>query len=170
MRPTKPRRPPSKRSVSAATATVDITLGERPRPARYHRDVKRTGVIAGGLALGLALLACGNGGRPSVAEWQPQWERVTATIPSPTELGDPPNVDVCRSVLGIIRSERETLFPTPDPALDPVVEEWVRVAEDAFFECPPSRAGIPDMAGAYAELRRLEAEVDVVLRIDTGDG
>lgn len=62
------------------------------------------------------------------------------------------------------------LFPTPDPALDPVVEEWVRVAEDAFFECPPSSASIPDLASAYAELQRLEAEVEVVLRIDTADG
>lgn len=62
------------------------------------------------------------------------------------------------------------LVPTPDPALDEVVDDWVRLAEDAFFECPPASNQVPDFATAYAELRKLQAEVGAVIDAGTSGG
>ncbi len=89
-------------------------------------------------------------------------------MPTLDELGDPPDRDVCGHALGVLRSERPDLLPAPDPALDVAVEEWVVIAEDAMFECPPSSHEIADLAQAYEELARLEAEVNAVLELDLG--
>lgn len=113
--------------------------------------------------------SCGGVDRPSVAEWSPIWQQVVAGIPSEAQLGDPPDVALCGHALGVLRTSQEELTPMPDPAIEPVVNEWIRVAEDALFECPPSSEQLPDMAAAYAELARLEAEVAVVLSIDSVD-
>jgi hypothetical protein len=91
-------------------------------------------------------------------------------MPTLDELGDPPDRDICGHALGILRAERPDLLPAPDPALDVAVEEWVLIAEDAMFECPPSSHEIADLAQAYEELARLEAEVNAVLSIDLSTG
>lgn len=114
----------------------------------------------------LVLTGCASDERPSPDEWQPVWLSMTNLMPSATELGDPPDRPTCSAALGEIRSARSELFPTPDAAIEPVVREWVRVAEDALFECPPSSSALPDLAAVYADLARLEAEVSTVLQID----
>jgi hypothetical protein len=126
------------------------------------------------LAIGLAAVmllaaACSDGDRPTASDWEQIWTDTTDELPTLLQLGDPPNRDLCSHALGALRSSRPNLFPTPDAALDGVVTEWVTVAEDAMFECPPSSHGIPDLASAYDELARLGAEVDVVLEIDLAD-
>lgn len=126
--------------------------------------------------MGLALLvagtvaSCSTTDRPDVAIWQTVWETTKAGIPAAADLGQPPDRTVCDTTLGFLRSANADLFPTPDPAIDEVVRDWVQVAEDAFFECPPSSNVIPDFATAYAELEQLEAEVEAVLTIDRGSG
>jgi hypothetical protein len=69
----------------------------------------------------------------------------------------------------VVRSESGDLFPTPDLAIDDVVTDWVRIAEDLLFECPPASQRVPSLEYAYGELARLEAEVATVLAIDTED-
>jgi len=117
----------------------------------------------------LALLAaCSDDSRPSVAEWEPVWVSVVDAFPSATELGQPPDRDVCSQSLGELRSTSGELFPTPDLAIDDVVTDWIRIAEDTLFECPPANQGVPNLDFAYGELARLQAEVAVVLEIDAG--
>lgn len=118
------------------------------------------------LTVSLSLAGCSENDRPSLSEWEQIWSQTTDELPTLRELGDPPSRDSCGHALGVLRTSRPNLVPTPDPALDAVVTEWVTVAEDAMFECPPSSHKIPDLASAYDELARLEAEVDVVLDID----
>ena len=119
-----------------------------------------------GVTLVILVAGCGGDDRPSVAEWRPIWVDVIADVPSAEDLGDPPDRGVCSEALGLLRSRSEELSPTPDQAIDGVVTEWIRVAEDLLFECPPSSDRIPDLAFAYSEMFRLQAEVDAVLAID----
>jgi hypothetical protein len=122
------------------------------------------------LAIVLFASACDDGARPTPAEWRPVWDGVVADLPTATELGDPPDGSLCATALGLLRTTQSDLFPTPDSAIDDVVKDWVSLAEDLLFECPPSSSAIPDLAFAYGQLERLEAEVDVVLQIDTPSG
>jgi hypothetical protein len=119
------------------------------------------------LAVGavLALSACA-ASRPSVADWQPGWDLLVGGIPTPAELGTPPDASLCQGALGLVRSAEDDLYPTPDRAIDEAVRNWVATAEDAFFECPPSSAAIPNMDFAYGQLERLEAEIAAVLELD----
>ena len=120
-----------------------------------------------GLAiLVLLIVGCSGTDRPSASEWEPTWSAAVATLPALEQLGDPPSTEQCGEALGQLREIRPALDPTPDPALDAVVHEWVQVAEDAMFECPPSSAELSDFAMAYGELARLQAEVDVVLEFE----
>jgi hypothetical protein len=120
-----------------------------------------------GVALLLALVACGTS-RPLADEWSPLWRDLTSAIPTSAELGDPPSEAVCRDALGMLRSSRGDLFPTPDRAIDDAFNEWVSLAEDAFFECPPSSRAVPDFSAAYEQLARLEAEIEAALAFDRG--
>lgn len=114
----------------------------------------------------MAVAGCGADSRPSAEEWQTIWDGVVEGIPTAAELGEPPDQSICTSVLATLREESQELFPTPDLAIDSTVREWVRVAEDTFFACPPSSAQVPSLEFALGELDRLEAEVDAVLVID----
>lgn len=104
--------------------------------------------------------------RPAVADWEPTWEITTEAVPSLATLGTPPDRAACGRALGKLRSVQSDLFPTPDLAIDETVREWVAIAEDAMFECPPSSRDLPDLAEAYAELARLEAEVAAAIDFD----
>lgn len=128
----------------------------------------RVGITIGVLALTLAA-GCTDQQRPTAAEWRPMWSGVVGDLPTAAELGDPPNRTQCNDALGVLRATQGDLFPTPDLAIDSVVREWVTIAEDALFECPPASETIPDLAFAFGELRRLQAEVDAVL-IDLDEG
>lgn len=115
------------------------------------------------------VVSCGGADRPAPAEWQTAWTAVIEGIPSEAELGTTPDRETCDAVLSFLRDSAAGLSPKPDAAIEDVVDEWVQIAEDAFFECPPREGEIASFADAYAELRRLEAEVATVLRIDRGD-
>jgi hypothetical protein len=111
--------------------------------------------------------ACGGDDRPSVEAWVPGWNRIVEAIPTSEELGNPPERAVCSTALGVVRSESGDLFPTPDLVIDDVVADWIRIAEDLLFECPPASQRVPSLEYAYGELARLEAEIAAVLAIDT---
>jgi hypothetical protein len=116
-------------------------------------------------ALVLLLTGCGSD-RPSVDDWQPAWDEITSSIPDTAAQAVAMSENACGDVLAFLRSHRAELSPTPDLAIDDVVTSWVEIAEDAFFECPPSNDQVHDFAEAYAELDRLEAEVALVLEMD----
>lgn len=120
--------------------------------------------------LSVLVSACGGDDRPSVEAWVPAWNRIVEAIPTPEELGNPPDREICSTALGAVRSESGDLFPTPDLAIDDVVTDWVRIAEDLLFECPPASQRVPSLEYAYGELARLEAEVATVLAIDSNGG
>ncbi len=126
-------------------------------PARRHRWIVVLVVVAS-----LATASC-SAGRPAVGEWQPTWERISSGIPIEATVGEDPSPTVCASALVFIRSNREELFPTPDLAIDDTVTDWVEIAEDAFFECPPNNEQIGSFSEAIEELARLQAEIEVVL-------
>ncbi|MCL1692666.1 MAG: hypothetical protein M3096_03170 [Actinomycetia bacterium] len=128
----------------------------------------RTVAIIGVLLI--LLTACSGESRPTIEEWQPTWERVVDGFPSAEQLGEPPDREVCSHALGVLRSEAAGLTPTPDLAIDDVVTDWLKIAENTVYECPPSNQTIPNLEYAYNELARLEAEVAVVLAIDTANG
>ncbi len=132
----------------------------RPRPTSRR---------AGGAALLLIVLvlaSCATS-RPTVETWEPIWKRVSDGIPSEATIGNTdPDRAVCSDALAFLRSNRNDLFPTPDLAIDDAVADWVEVAEDAFFECPPRNQQIVGFAEAYAELARLRGEIELVLDMD----
>jgi len=122
-------------------------------------------VVGVAVVVALVVSACATV-RPSVEEWQPAWEDITAAIPPQSVVGENPPRALCNDVLASLRKGQADLFPTPDLAIDDTVKDWVKVAEDAFFECPPDNDEIGSFTEAYAELLRLEREVELVLVMD----
>ena len=127
----------------------------------------RTAVVVALVTLSAA--ACG-ADRPAVETWQGSWDRISSGIPDASLLTEPATLeDVCAETLVFLRTNRADLIPTPDLAIDDVVTQWIEIAEDAFFECPPRNDQIADFAEAYAEMSRLEAEIGLVLEIDRAE-
>ncbi len=118
----------------------------------------------------LSASACGTVSRPSLEEWQPRWVEVQALVPSQDDLGDEPDRELCNQIHVAIREESRGLVPTPDPALDDAVRDWVKIAETTFFECPPRERELDGFDDAYRELARFAAEVEAVVRIDLETG
>jgi hypothetical protein len=118
----------------------------------------------------LSASACGTVSRPSLEEWQPRWVAVQALVPSQGDLGDEPDRELCNQIHVAVREEARGLIPTPDPALDDAVRDWVKIAEATFFECPPRERELDGFGDAYNELARFAAEVDAVVLIDLGTG
>lgn len=127
--------------------------------------------VARSVALLTAVLlfasACGTT-RPTVAEWQPAWDTIVNGVPAQSVVGESPPRSLCNETLSFLRSNRASVDPTPDVALDEPVREWIDIAEEAFFECPPRSQTVGSFADAYALLSRLEAEIESVLLIDRG--
>ena len=117
------------------------------------------------LALAMLLASCSEP-RPAVAEWEPAWEQMTAAIPADLTSGQDPSPASCSEVLAFLRSNRAELFPTPDLAIDDTVTDWVEIAEEAFFECPPTSSEVGSFSQAYEELLRLQGEIELVLDMD----
>lgn len=126
----------------------------------------RKSAVAWLLTLLLVAAACGDPERPGAIEWSAHWDAMVAVVPSQAELGTPPDIDLCSHALGELRTLSPDVTPTPDLAIDSVVHEWVRIAEEMMFECPPESDKIPDLESGYEELRRLEAEVSLVLEFE----
>ena len=118
------------------------------------------------LALALLMVSACSDPRPTVAEWEPTWKRISEAIPSELTSGEDPSQATCSEVLAFLRTNRAELFPTPDPAIDDTVTDWVEVAESAFFECPPTAEPAGGFSEAYGQLLRLQGEIEVVLDMD----
>lgn len=114
--------------------------------------------------VGLLISSCGQS-RPSAEAWQQDWNRVLAIVPAEPAAGTDPATVGCEDVLAALRTEKETLLPTPDEAVDVTLNLWLEEAEGAFFECPPENGGFEK---AYDEMERLRAEIEAVLQIETG--
>lgn len=116
-------------------------------------------------ATALVLASC-SATRPTVEEWQPTWDQLLAAVPSESVIGENPPKSICDETLAFLRSNQARLFPTPDPAIDDSVRDWVGIAEDAFFECPPRNEHVGSFTEAYALLARFESEIESVLEMD----
>ncbi len=122
--------------------------------------------IAALLAAAALVFASCSTARPTAEEWQPTWDEVVAAIPSESVVGENPPQAVCDKTLASLRSNRARLFPTPDLAIDDTVRDWVDIAEDAFFECPPRNERVGSFSEAYGLLRRFQSEIESVLEMD----
>ncbi|GMQ93043.1 MAG: hypothetical protein BMS9Abin12_0520 [Acidimicrobiia bacterium] len=143
-------------------------LGQLASREMYKRFVPEPGHvrIAALVIVAALLLAACSAGRPTAEEWQPTWERVLATMPSESAIGENPSQAVCDKTLAFLRSNRVQLFPTPDPVVDDTVRDWIDIAEDAFFECPPRNERVGSFSEAYGLLRRFQGEIAFVLNMD----
>lgn len=120
------------------------------------------------LLIVFAASACSGDQRPTNEEWEPVWLEAVGGFPTMDELGDPPDPDECNDALVSLREVAPGLTPTPDVSLDDPVRNWVNLAEEIVFECPPDGTGVASLEEGYRELARLEAEVAAVLGMDTG--
>jgi hypothetical protein len=125
-------------------------------------------VLVATLVVTVAIAGCAEE-RPDPEVWQTTWDAVRDRLPPLEMMTGEPDQAVCSATLAMLREETPTLSPTPDLAIDDVVRDWIEIAEDAFFECPPRGEEIDSFEKAYGELERLEAEVAVVLEIDTAE-
>ncbi len=123
----------------------------------------RIALVSALVAIGIS--ACNPSGRPTIAQWQPKWIEATEVIPAQSEIGTAPDPAVCESTIAALRTRSVDLLPTPDVAIDDSVRNWLEIAEDAFFDCPPrGDSGISSFDDAYAEMDRLASEIDLVLK------
>lgn len=116
------------------------------------------------LVLAVAVAGCQGESRPDAAEWQVHWDRVLAAVPTAEELESAEDPKpMCDEALTLVREERMNLSPAPEPTLDDPVEDWLNVADETFFECPPRSGDIQGFAEAYERLDDYRAEVDAAL-------
>jgi len=107
-----------------------------------------------------SFVACSSDPRPGNAEWLPKWDAIVAVVPQESEIGDPPDEQVCQDTLSALRTQNEGLLPSPNTAIDDLVADWTAIAEAAFFECPPEGGSFSE---AYDELTTLENSIDTAL-------
>lgn len=118
-------------------------------------------VLAGLLSLG----ACGDEDpdRPTATSWTPRWEAVRDLVPTAEQIDDDDGTQLCGEFLGDVRERREDLSPTPDPALDQLVQTWVSEAEALGLDC--EREG--DLEERLATLEGLADDIDAaILRLE----
>ncbi len=81
----------------------------------------------------------------------------------PDPAGGEPTPSECSEALVMLREVAPNLRPTPDEAIDGTVDQWLLVAEETMFECPPETGEFTSFEEAYAELDRLASQVDAVV-------
>lgn len=119
-------------------------------------------VLVLAVAFTFLLVSC-SGNPPDAETWQPEWQALVEVVPEQTELHDPPDQSLCEGVLAAIREGNEDLLPSPSAEIDELANEWISVAEEAFFDCPPTRQDANGFDQAYMKLRELETSVDTAL-------
>lgn len=119
--------------------------------------------VAALAALVLVVAGCNSTDRPDAATWLRSWQAITAVIPDQADLGDSPEESICQTALAAVRERRADLLPTPSARVDELANEWVSIAETAFFECPPQGESINSFDDAYRELARVEESVETAL-------
>jgi hypothetical protein len=118
------------------------------------------------VAAAVLVAACGGDDSVSLEDWEQEWLAVHALVPTQQELGASPSQDRCDEILVGIRQRASELVPAPDPTLDDAVKDWIAIAENMFFECPPVGPPIGSFDEGYQELERFAAQVAVVLELD----
>lgn len=118
-------------------------------------------LVVVGTVIALVLVGCSSGDRPDVASWLPAWESIQEVIPSQAALGSPPDEALCQDVLAELRSSSADLRPSPSDDIESLVNEWVEVAEGAFFDCPPEDE--EGFSGTYEELARIGDSIDAAV-------
>lgn len=113
-------------------------------------------------ALSLAILVAGCAdSRPTVAEWEAIWEEARSALPEYS--GEPIPRDACTDALATLRTLAPDLESVPDPAIEGVVDQWLDIAEEAMFECPPRQSGTASFEEAYEAMRVLELEISAAI-------
>jgi len=138
--------------VIAGSATVETG---------YRCGVQRRSVVVAVLAL--ILVGCGREARPELAEWETHWNRVVSQVPTIDDLDVDDPKPLCDQALALVREERVYLIPTPELSLDDPVDDWLNVADETFFECPPRSGDIQGFDEAYLLLDDYLAEVQAAL-------
>lgn len=110
----------------------------------------------------ILLAACG-GEEPDAARWSRQWEELIAVVPAETEIGSPPDTALCRDTLAALREQSAELSPAPSATITELVNEWVSIAEAAFFGCPPQGEDLASFEEAYQEMERIAESVETAL-------
>lgn len=110
----------------------------------------------------IVLAACG-GEEPDAASWARQWEALVAVVPDEADIGSPPDTARCRDILAALREQSAELSPAPTTTITELVNEWVSVAEAAFFGCPPESEDIASFEEAYQEMERIAESVETAL-------
>ena len=111
----------------------------------------------------LVLNACQREVRPSVSDWQGHWNRVIAAVPAVEALEGEDAKSLCDTALTLLREERQYLLPAPESTLDDPVDDWLSVADETFFECPPRSGEIQGFDEAFTLLDDYQAEVEAAL-------
>lgn len=126
-------------------------------------NVRRLAAVLALLAAVPMLLSACDAGPPDVASWTARWEEAKGLVPDLAAFDAGPDEALCDQVLVHLREAREDLVPAPDELLGVAVDDWLRHAETIFFECPPETGPVVGFPAAYAELDRLEREVESLL-------
>jgi hypothetical protein len=105
------------------------------------------------------LVSCG-GDRPAVDEWQSEWTTVVQALPRPADLDVADPGELCGTALAMLREERLALVPSPVAEVDAVVEAWLELAEETFFECPPRSGDLQGFGEAFERLAAYETEIE----------
>lgn len=111
------------------------------------------------MSLALFLAACGSESRPNPLIWEMDWNEMVGVIPEKDSLGSPPDQDTCQTTLAAIREHTSGLLPSPSVPIDDLANEWITIAEAAFFGCPPEGQEIGSFDDAYTELSRIEQSI-----------
>ena len=114
------------------------------------------------VALALVLVACSIE-RPGYSEWRQHWDRVVTYVPTLDDLGVEDPKAVCDEALILVREERVYLVPAPQVTLDDPVHNWLGVADETFFECPPRSGDVHGFERAYQLLDEYAAEVEAAI-------
>ncbi len=116
------------------------------------------------LATLLGGLACDSPGRPTVSQWQAEWNEVLAITANGEDGDEARSVARCNSFAKGARQARTSLSPTPDAVLDEAVIQWMQRAEWLGSNCPASHGDYEEQSVALRELRILEAEIHAGLQ------
>jgi hypothetical protein len=115
----------------------------------------------------LLVLAVGAGcsdGRPAIAEWRNAWDDLEQSIPDRSSFADGPDQELCSDTLVSIRTQEPGVLPTPDAALDDIARDWLALARETFYECPPG-TNVQGFDEAFAEVDAFRAEMDAGIAV-----
>ncbi len=116
------------------------------------------------LLLAAVLLSACDGGAPDPGEWEAAWDGARRIVPPIEVFDEGLDEEECEDTLVRLRRVREELFPAPDDLLGQAADRWLQHAETIFFECPSETGPHVGFEAGYAELERLEREVEGLLR------